>query len=57
LPITREDDGVSNHPNDSNRVIDKNHRGFKHTGWWLIAEAVVLLALILGAYLWKRFGD
>jgi hypothetical protein len=53
---TVEHDGVSNYPNDRSRVIDQNHPGFKHTGWWLIAEAVVLLLLILGVYFWKRFG-
>jgi hypothetical protein len=41
---------------DSKRVIDKNHPGLKRTGWWMIAEAVVVALLILGAYLWKRFG-
>jgi hypothetical protein len=47
---------VTHDINDSRRVIDKNHPGFKHTGWWMIAEAVLLALLILGAYLWERFG-
>ena len=41
---------------DIRRVIDKNHPGFKRMGWWMVAEAVVLVLLILGAWLWKRFG-
>ncbi len=47
---------MTNHSNDSRCVIDKNHPGLKQAGWWMIAEAVVLALLILGAYLWKRFG-
>jgi hypothetical protein len=47
---------VTNDSNDGRRVIDRNHPGFKRTGWWMIAEAVVLALLIVGAWLWKRFG-
>lgn len=35
--------------------IDKNHRGLRLTGKALIVEGIILVLLIIGAYLYRRF--
>lgn len=36
--------------------IDENHRGLRLAGKGLIVEAILVFALILAVYLYRRFG-
>ena len=39
------------------KVIDKDHKGLKLTGRFLILEGVVVALLVIGAFLYKVFTE
>jgi hypothetical protein len=39
------------------KVIDKDHKGLKLSGRFLILEGVVVALLIIGAFLYKVFAE